>query len=135
MEHILVVAEECARRRRIAEILLGFGYEVDVAEDGKSAMAVLKRRRYDVVINENDLTGFDDVDLIRKIRSSGHIMPIIVAIQHLPRWESPQYPWLLSVTLLFKPYGREALLQALNTALRKPVACRKARPARRRLAG
>jgi DNA-binding response OmpR family regulator len=116
-QRILFVAEDCELRQLHAEVLTDAGYEVEVAEEVVSAWAALKLHSFDLMIADHDLTGIDAIGLARRLRSVGYTVPVIVAIQTLPTWESPQYPWLLKAIKLFKPYSVDQLLWAVKKAL------------------
>jgi len=121
---ILMVSEECDLRQLNTEVLIDAGYEVDVVEDGASAWRALQFENFDLVFADNGLTSFDGVDLGRKLHSAGITMPVIVAINILPSWESYRYPWFLKATKLFKPYSIAELLRSVDDVLRPAISVR-----------
>ena len=56
---ILIVDDERAIRNSLKEILGDEGYEVDVAEDGPSALAQVEKERYNVIFCDIKMPGMD----------------------------------------------------------------------------
>lgn len=87
---VLVVEDEAALRRILARILDRLGYDVETAEDGRSALALLDRAaeadRPDVVITDLVMPRMSGVDLEDGHRSGqgsirisymvGHSLPV-----------------------------------------------------------
>jgi hypothetical protein len=55
--------------------------------------------------------------LIKKLRLANMPLPVIIAIETMPMWQSSQYPWLLHASKLFKPYTVSALLELVKNVL------------------
>lgn len=70
------VVDTCAN---MADILADFGYEVDVAHEGATALEKIRRRPYDVALLDLRMPGMDGVTLCREIRRirSG-VVPMLV---------------------------------------------------------
>jgi DNA-binding response OmpR family regulator len=66
--HILVVDDEPDICENLRDILLDFGYRVDTAADGPSALALLERGAYDIALVDLKMPGMDGVELCRRIR-------------------------------------------------------------------
>jgi two-component system chemotaxis response regulator CheY len=68
----LVVDDNTAVRTIIKEILRGFGAgAVEWAQDGASALQLLKNQPFDVLITDMVMPGVGGVDLARTVRSGG----------------------------------------------------------------
>jgi len=66
----LVVDDNTAVRTIIKEILRGFGAgNVEWAQDGESALQMLKAQPFDVLITDMVMPGVDGVELTRTVRS------------------------------------------------------------------
>ncbi|MBL9086385.1 MAG: response regulator transcription factor [Planctomycetia bacterium] len=75
---VLIVEDEPALARGLAEALRFQGYEVDLAEDGPSGYAAAKRGPVDVLILDVMLPGASGFDVIRRLRGEGHRVPTIM---------------------------------------------------------
>ena len=107
-----------------ANALRRHGFVANTAPDAETGWEELQTNRYNLLITENDLPGLTGVGLIKKLRSACMPLPIIIAIGTLPPWKSPDYPWLLPTTKLFKPYAFEDLLGQVKRLLLKTAGVR-----------
>jgi len=115
LARILTVADDPCRLN--AEALRRHGYEVDIACGSKAGWEMLQNIPYNLLFTEHDLTGLTGVGLLKKLRSACMSLPVIIAIETLPPWQSAEYPWLLKATKLFKPYAIEDLLGLVKSVL------------------
>ena len=69
MERILVVEDDATFRSLLATILDGEGYEVEEAEDGEKALAMLRQSEFDLVVSDLRMPGRSGMDLFRETRS------------------------------------------------------------------
>lgn len=78
-KRILIVDDEDSIRQIMAEMLTSLGYEVEEAEDGEGALALLKLD-FDLVMLDVEMPGMDGFELARRIRegASPHDLPIIM---------------------------------------------------------
>ncbi|MFO0932410.1 MAG: response regulator transcription factor [Planctomycetota bacterium] len=75
---VLIVEDEPALARGLAEALRFQGYEVDLAEDGLAGYEAAKRGPVDVMILDVMLPGVSGFDVIRRLRGEGHRVPTIM---------------------------------------------------------
>jgi len=75
---VLIVEDEPALARGLAEALRFQGYEVDLAEDGLAGYEAAKRGPVDVLILDVMLPGVSGFDVIRRLRGEGHRVPTIL---------------------------------------------------------
>jgi DNA-binding response OmpR family regulator len=122
---ILLVDDNPKIGQSNSKALLQRGYEVDVAEDGETGWAKLQNSRYNLLIIKNDLPELTGVRLLKKLRSACMPLPVIMVIETMPTWESPEYSWLLNANKLLMPYSFDELLgmvkRILHTAANIPV--------------
>jgi DNA-binding response OmpR family regulator len=68
MARILIIDDEPSIRRSVRKILEIPGHEVDEAADGYAGMAMHATRRYDVIITDFSMPGFDGGEVIASMR-------------------------------------------------------------------
>lgn len=66
---VLIVDDERSIRNSLGEILGDEGYEVTVAEDGPSALAMVEKERFDVIFCDIKMPGMDGIEVLDKIIS------------------------------------------------------------------
>ena len=66
---VLVVEDSLVTGELLKGILVGAGYEASVAHDGREALEMLHRSRWDLVITDVDMPEMDGFELTRKIRA------------------------------------------------------------------
>jgi DNA-binding NtrC family response regulator len=67
MTHLLVVDDEETSRTVVQATLLGLGYQVDVAESGEAAVAVLQTRSPDIILIDLHMEGMTGLELLEKV--------------------------------------------------------------------
>lgn len=76
---ILVVDDFSTMRRIIKNLLRDLGFtNVDEADDGKTALPILKQGRVDFLITDWNMPGMSGIDLIREVRSDPNLAHIPV---------------------------------------------------------
>lgn len=116
-QRILVVDQKCDILQLNAEALIDAGYQVNVADDGASAWAALRRQCYDLLITGQFLPKVSGVELLRKIHAAHMTVPVIMSTRILPTWEFALHPWLQHVTMLRMPYTVEKFLALAKSTL------------------
>ncbi len=74
----LVVDDDPAMRKLLADILKDDGWSVETAEDGKAALAALSRSSFDVVLSDLKMDGMDGMELLRNLRKYRPDLPVVV---------------------------------------------------------
>jgi DNA-binding response OmpR family regulator len=114
---ILVVENERDLRQLTAEVLIGAGYQVDVAEDGAAAWSRLQLSKYDLLITDQFMPWLSAVKLLKKIHAARMPLPVIMTARFSPTWESALLTWLQPVKMLLKPYSFGKLLGLVKNIL------------------
>src|SRR5215472_2855441 len=81
LPRILVVDDEVDTCRNLSDILTDLGYQVDVANDGPSALEKVRHNAYDVALLDLRMPGMDGLELFHRIRElrSGTVGIIVTA--------------------------------------------------------
>ena|SRR5438876_9879104 len=115
--HILVVDDEGEIRQLSAKALVLHGYRVDAAKDGAEAWKALYAHSYDLLITDNNMPELSGVELVKKLRSAGMTLPVILASGELPTEELDRNPWLQLAATLVKPFSSGQLLETVRKVL------------------
>lgn len=119
MAKILAVDDDAAIRSLLQVVLAAEGHEVVATPDGESAIAQIKRRRFDLILLDvmmPEMSGHDVLIRLRDMRF-GHDVPVImVTAVHTPE-EVLQELSEGAVDHIAKPFDIAVLLAAVNRAL------------------
>jgi two-component system KDP operon response regulator KdpE len=115
---VLVVDDEPAIRRFLRTSLRAEGYDVVEAETGEAALAEIRRRVPDVVVLDLGLPGLDGLEVIRRVREPGSVVPIIVLTSRTDEAGKVEALDLGADDYVTKPFGVDELLARMRAALR-----------------
>ena len=80
--NILVVDDERAIRNSLKEILGDEGYDVDIAEDGATAVGMAEKERYDVIFCDIKMPNMEGTEVLEKLRADGVDAAIVMISGH-----------------------------------------------------
>jgi DNA-binding response OmpR family regulator len=105
-EHLLVVDDEEATRRSLADILRLEGYQVETASGGAAAIKLLSEQVFDLVVLDLKMPGVDGLEVLRWLRGVSQVETAVDAGQ--PAHIQP------SVILLTAHGSLESAIKALQ---------------------
>ncbi|MGH2562282.1 MAG: response regulator [Thermomicrobiales bacterium] len=117
-QRVLIADDEPQIRRALRMALTGHGYEVEVAEDGESALTMLATWLPDVVVLDLVMPGIDGFEVVRQARTWSKA-PIIVLSARGQERDKVQALDLGADDYLTKPFGIEELLARVRAVLRR----------------
>ena len=79
---ILIIDDERAIRNSLSEILSDEGYNVEVAEDGPTAIEMVEKERYDVIFCDIKMPNMEGTEVLEKLRKDGIDSAIIMISGH-----------------------------------------------------
>jgi len=110
MNHILVIDDEQPILDIIQQVLMRFGYEVEVASDGKEGIQKFDKGRFDLVLTDLKMPEVDGIGVLRHIRKSARGLTPIIGFSGTP--------WLLKDSdfdIVFpKPFQLKDLVSAVQ---------------------
>jgi PAS domain S-box-containing protein len=113
---VLVVEDHALVRMMIADMLAELGHHVDLACDGREAVAAVQARRYDLVLMDAQMPSMDGIaatKAIRSLESPANAVPIVALTAHAIEGYRDAYVAAGMNDYLSKPVK----LKALNTVL------------------
>ncbi|MDH3976013.1 MAG: response regulator [Deltaproteobacteria bacterium] len=121
-KHILVAEDEEKMRQAVEFILQWKGYTVSAAKNGREALNIIidskgNKRPVDLLITDMQMPQMDGLELIDEIRKSGAAMPVIAMTGN--RDVTIRYSLMEKdfSHCLFKPFGKDELLNSINAAI------------------
>jgi DNA-binding response OmpR family regulator len=99
------------------EVLVHSGYQVDTAKDGAAGWEALLAKKFDLLITDNSMPKLSGWELVKKIRSAGMTLPVILASGTLPAEELERHAWLQLSAILPKPFSPDQLLKTVKEVL------------------
>lgn len=116
---VLVVDDSAMFRAIVSRILEREGYRVRSVEDGVAALALVPVERFDVVVSDLSMPGFDGFDLLRALRASAEPPEVVfLSGARADDFEAAVRALRLGAhDFLTKPPREEELLHAVSRAL------------------
>ena len=116
---ILIVEDEPALRRQIAERLQTDGYVMDEAADGEEGLYAGREYPLDLAVVDIGLPGLSGLDLIRTLREEGKTYPILILTAR-GRWQEKVEGLEAGADdYVVKPFHMQELLARLQVLLRR----------------
>jgi len=115
---ILIVDDEPQIRRALRTALTGHGYDVEVAEDGAQALAIIPTWAPELVVLDLVMPRKDGLDVVRETRTWSDV-PIIVLSARGQERDKIAALDLGADDYLTKPFGIGELLARLRALLRR----------------
>lgn len=75
---ILLVEDDKHLQRQLVEQLSQFGHDVQTADDGLSALAIVGQRSFDIIILDWMMPSVDGITVLRQLREGGMNVPVLM---------------------------------------------------------
>jgi len=119
MSRILVVEDERAIARALADDFRSQGYDVELATDGRTAYEKARGDTFDLVVLDVMLPGKDGFDVCRDLRRAGVRTPILMLTAKTHEAEKVLGLELGADDYVTKPYSRRELQARVKALLRR----------------
>ena len=118
MTRVLVVDDEPQIRRALGINLRARGYDVDLAENGETALDLAARHHPDVVVLDLGLPGIDGIEVIHGLRGWSTVPVVVLSVRDR---EADKVAALDAGAddYVTKPFGMDELLARLRASLRR----------------
>lgn len=114
---IAIVDDDDAMREALSELLQVFGFTCHVFDRAESFLSVHRPGSFDCLITDIRMPGIGGLELLRRLRSVGSTMPVIVVTSYADPVVRDRAMDCGACAYLTKPLADEALLQSLRSAL------------------
>lgn len=120
-KHILVVDDESQITRVLRTSLSTHGYDIRVANDGETALEIMKDWTPDLVITDIAMPNMDGLELCRRLRAKTQIPIIVLSVRGEERTKVQALD-AGADDYITKPFGIEELLARVRANLRRSQA-------------
>jgi two-component system, OmpR family, KDP operon response regulator KdpE len=117
-KHILVVDDESQITRVLRTSLSSHGYDIRVANDGETALEIMKDWAPDLVITDLAMPNMDGLELCRRLRTKTPIPIIVLSVRGEERTKVKALD-AGADDYVTKPFGMEELLARVRANLRR----------------
>jgi two-component system KDP operon response regulator KdpE len=120
-KHILVVDDESQITRVLRTSLSSHGYDIRVANDGETALEIMKDWTPDLVITDLAMPNMDGLELCRRLRTTTQVPIIVLSVRGEERTKVKALD-AGADDYVTKPFGIEELLARVRANLRRSIA-------------
>jgi DNA-binding NtrC family response regulator len=117
MKTILVVDDEKSVRDSLCMILTYARYEVEMAEDGAKALAIVESHPIDMVLLDIKMPGMDGIEILEAMTKKNPELPVVMISGHGTIETAVEATKKGAFDFLSKPLDRDKLLVTVRNAL------------------
>jgi CheY-like chemotaxis protein len=118
---ILIVDDEPDTCENLSDIFTDFGFRVDVANDGPSALRLVEKNAYDVALLDLRMPGMDGLELYRRIKRVSAGTVAIVVTAHATSETARSIMEAGAWSLISKPVNIPQLVSLVGEAVNSPL--------------
>jgi signal transduction histidine kinase/DNA-binding response OmpR family regulator len=129
--HVLIVDDDPEARRWLARALTAEGWQASEAEDGKAALAAVRKRRPDLILLDLLMPKMDGFEFLARLQADAkgpRVPVVVVTAADLTEDDHRRLNGAVEQVLLKQACSREELLRALRELVGRLVAGRLALP-------
>ncbi len=110
MSRILVIDDEVSISELIREVLMGHGYSVETAANGKEGMRLISEFKFDLIVTDMCMPDMNGSSIVSHVRNSNRHRTPIIGISGTP--------WMLEGVacdeVLTKPFSLKVLAETVR---------------------
>jgi DNA-binding response OmpR family regulator len=114
---LLLIEDDKHVRQVLWDIIIGFGYEVEVAADGAEGLVKFRQTRFQAVITDLVMPNLNGLQVAAAIRDLDPTVPVLL-LTGSADGAAVAKARQLGLTILHKPFLIPTLLAAIEAALR-----------------
>jgi DNA-binding response OmpR family regulator len=120
VERIFVIEDDSTIARGLHQALTGAGYDVTLAEDGRTALAA-SEADWDLVLLDLGLPDIDGLDVCRAFKRRAPILPVVILTAHRSEIDVVAGLDAGADDYIVKPFRLAELLARVRARLREPT--------------
>lgn len=113
-KRILIVDDDPDIRQVLLDRLESYGYAVNTAGNGREALELLKRQRFDGMLLDIHMPEIDGMEVLRRTREDHPALPVVMISASAPQSQAVKARDAGARDYLLKPIYPEALLQVVR---------------------
>src|SRR6476660_6823156 len=117
---VLVIEDDPKLATMLTELLVGEGYDVEVAHDGQRGLHLGLTREFDLLLLDRGLPVIEGLDLLEKLRAQGRHVPTLVLSALGQTRDRVDGLDAGAEDYLGKPFDVDELLARMRALLRRP---------------
>jgi len=118
---IIVVDDDVDTCRNLSDILSDLGYQVDTANDGPSALELVRKKTYDIALLDLKMPGMDGLELYREIKKLQAATVAMVVTAYAGATTAEEAMSAGAWRVLPKPVDLPKLMGLVDQALGQPM--------------
>lgn len=120
MSKILIVDDNAVLLETISDLLITYGYEVDVLHSAAKALKQLGEKQYDMIISDVNMPGITGMELLERIRNTvNDTIPVILMTGEITTDYAIKAIRLGASDFIGKPIDVKGLLHAIKLHIRR----------------
>lgn len=120
-QRILIVDDEVDNCANLADIFCEFGYVVDTAYDGASALTLLRQHNYDVALLDLRMPGMSGLDLYQHVKRMSADTVVFIVTAYASSESAKATIEAGALSLVSKPVDATRLIALVEKAMRSPL--------------
>lgn len=114
--HILLVEDEDDLREVIADVIEGFGYIVDTAENGQQGLEKAMAKTYHAILSDIRMPEKNGLEMLESLRKAGKETPVLFLTAFNEQKYMVEALRLGALDFLKKPFDEKQLVETLAKA-------------------
>jgi len=115
---VSIVDDDASLRRSVRNLLLSVGFRVETFASAEEFLRSAERENTGCLVLDLRMTGMNGLDLLRHVAVTGPRLPAVILTAHGDEEARQRALEAGAVAFLRKPFQGDALLDAVQTALR-----------------
>ena len=118
MKRLLIVDDEINMQKVLRMLFKRYNYDVVTVSNGKEALNLLQNgNRFDLILSDLKMPEMDGIGLLKKLKDSGDITPLILITAYGSISEAVEAMKLGAADFITKPFNKEDLQSIVNRIL------------------
>ncbi len=118
-ELIMIVEDEAGVRELLRDTLKIAGFETIEADNGMSALTVLRSNKPDLIIIDINMPLMDGFELVERLRGTGDLVPVLMLTARGDQQDISRGLTIGADDYVVKPFGLEELILRVKAIIRR----------------